>query len=67
MTKAEFKERLKHMGYTVDDKATVPTVLLVGASKEDLKQMYISVKLCAQKLGYHHTIAVKNLKEETDE
>lgn len=64
MTKAEFKERLKRMGYTVDNEASIPTILIVDASSETIKKTYIDVKLVAQKLGYHHSISVKNLKEE---
>ena len=67
MDKATFKEILKRAGYTVDSDADIPTVLLVGATKSELKAKFFEVKLFAQKQGYHHTIAVKNLEEENHE
>ena len=66
MDKWTFKQILEREGYAVDSQATIPTVLLVGATKEELKKKFFEVKLLAQKKGYHHTVAVKNL-EESDE
>jgi len=65
MTKWEFTNRLKDLGYAVDENASYPTVLLVGASESERKQKFFEIKLLAQKLGYKHTIGVKNLQEES--
>ena len=62
MDKATFKQLLTRNGYSVDKDANAPTVLLMDATKEDLKKKFIEVKLFAQKNGYHHTIAVRSVK-----
>ncbi len=64
MDKATFKEILKRAGYTIDTDVDIPTVLLVGATNDEIKKTFFEVKLFAQKKGYHHSISVKNLKEE---
>ncbi len=64
MTKWEFTNHLKNLGYAVDENASYPTVLLVGASKNETKQKFYEIKLIAQKVGYKHTLSVKNLEEE---
>ena len=64
MNKMEFKAALRRAGHAVDGDADIPTVLLVDATKEEIKQKFYEIKLFAQKVGYHHTISVKNLKED---
>ena len=66
MNKMEFKSALRRTGYSIDGDADIPTVLLVDATKEEIKQKFYEVKLFAQKIGYHHSIAVRNLKEDKD-
>lgn len=66
MTKWQFKEYLKQHGYSVDEDANYPTILMVGASSDEIKKKFFEVKLLAQKVGYNHTIGVKNLEEENE-
>lgn len=66
MTKHLFTQVLIAKGYSVDKNADKPTVLMVGASREEIKKKFIEVKLIAQRYGYKHSIAVKNLEEERD-
>lgn len=66
MDKMAFKAALRRAGYSVDGDVDIPTVLLVDATKEEIKQKFYEVKLFAQKVGYHHTISVKNLKEDNN-
>ena len=66
MDKATFKEVLKRAGYTIDKDADIPTVLMVGATKDEIKKKFFEVKLFAQKKGYHHSISVKNLEESNE-
>lgn len=63
MDKETFKELLRRNGYSVDSSAKNPTILMVGASKDELKKKFMEVKLFAQKHGYDHSIGVKNLEE----
>ena len=64
MDKWTFKNLLTNEGYAVDSKADIPTVLMVGAPSNEIKKKFFEVKLLAQKRGYHHSIAVKNLEEK---
>lgn len=64
MNKVQFTQLLENEGYIVDKGAAYPTVLLMGASKDEIKKKFFEVKLFAQKVGYHHTIGVRNLKKE---
>ena len=64
MDKWTFKNILQKEGYAVDSKADIPTVLMVGASSNEIKKKFYEVKLLANKYKYTHSIAVNNLKEE---
>lgn len=63
MTKWQFVQVLKSKGYAVDESAHFPTVLMVGASREEIKQKFFEIKRLAQKVGYNHSLKVKNLEE----
>ena len=65
MDKSKFVEVLKKAGYqSAAIEGGKPTVFLVGATKQEVKQNYIHVGLLAKKVGYKHSFGVKNLDEE---
>lgn len=64
MDKWTFKNLLTKEGYAVDSKADIPTVLMVGATSNEIKKKFYEVKLLANKYKYTHSISVKNLKGE---
>ena len=66
MDKWRFKQLLEKSGYAVDSEAAIPTVLLVGATNEEIKKKFFEVKLLAQKTGYHHSVAVRSLEENNE-
>ena len=44
MTKWQFKEYLKQHGYSIDEDANYPTILMVGASSDEIKKKFFEVE-----------------------